>query len=266
VIRRDVCHTVSTVSQHLDIGISTGAYRGLPLAEALLRIRELAAAAEVTSYGSHSLLDLDNARAVAAAEVPFSVHGPFVRVDIGSTSEAKRRAAIELHRRHIKISAMLGATLYLVHPDHQSKVQPRRPAVVAALQRSFSELRAFQDTYGVPIVVENMPYKGLSHFTAPGDIDLCGLALALDVGHAALSGTLSDWLEDSRAALVHIHLHDNQGPETHDVHQPLGTGVVDLDAVLVRARAAGASLVVEHTNGDDVLASLLHLRERGLIK
>ena len=96
---------------HSDIGISTGAYAGLPLAAVLLLIRELAPAAEITSYGSHSLLELDNARAVEASGLPFSVHGPFFRVGLGSTSEAKRRAAVELHRRHLKISAILGATL-----------------------------------------------------------------------------------------------------------------------------------------------------------
>ena len=252
--------------QHSDIGVSTGAYAGLPLAEVLSLIRALAPAAEIASWGSHSLLELDNARAVAAAGLPFSVHGPFIRVDIGSTSEAKRRAAVELHRRHLRVSAVLGATLYLVHPDRQRRVLPRQPDVVAALGRSFVELRAFQDAYGVPVVVENMPFTGLSHFTAPGDLDLCGLELALDVGHAAVSGTLSDWLEDPRATLRHVHLHDNQGPARGDLHDPLGTGVVDAAAVIAWARRAGASLVVEHRNADDVLASLRYLHARGIIE
>jgi sugar phosphate isomerase/epimerase len=249
-----------------DIAISTGAYRGLPLAAVLLRISELAPAAEITSYGAHSLLELDNARAVAALGLPFSVHGPFVRVAIGSTNEAKRRAAVELHRRHLKVAAVLGATLYLVHPDRQRKRKPRQPAVVVALKRSFAELRAYQDEYGVPVVVENMPFPGLSHFTAPGDLDLCGLELALDVGHAAVSGTLSAWLENPRATLRHVHLHDNQGPATGDLHQPLGTGIVDAGAVIAKARTVGASMVVEHLNEDDVLASLYYLRARELIE
>jgi len=252
--------------EHSDIGISTGAYRGLPLAAVLLRISELAPSAEITSYGSHSLLELDNARAVAALGLPFSVHGPFIHVALGSTNEAKRRAAVELHRRHLKVSAVLGATLYLVHPDRQRKRKPRQPAVVAALKRSFAELRAYQDEYGVPVVVENMPFPGLSHFTAPGDLDLCGLELALDVGHAAVSDTLAAWLEDPRATLRHVHLHDNQGPATGDQHHPLGTGVVDAAAVIAKARGAGASLVIEHKNEDDVLASLYYLRARGLIE
>ena len=249
-----------------DIGISTGAYRGLPLAAVLLRIRELAPSAEVTSYGSHSLLELDNARAVAALGLPISVHGPFIRVNLGSTSEAKRRAAVELHRRHLKIAAALGATTYLVHPDRQRRPQPPQPAVLAALQRSFSELHELQDRFGVPVVVENMPFAGLSHFVAPGDVDLCGLGMALDVGHAAVSQTLAAWLADSSTPLRHVHLHDNAGPATGDQHHPLGTGVVDAATAIAKARSAGASMVLEHTNGDDVLTSLYYLRARGLIE
>ena len=252
--------------EHSDIAISTGAYAGLPLAAVLLRIREIAPAAEITSYGGHSLLELDNARAVAALAVPFSVHGPFYRVDIGSTNEAKRRAGIELHRRHISVASALGARLYLVHPDRQRKPLPRQPAVVAALRRSFTELCGFQDTYHLPIVVENMPYFGRSHFTAPGDLDLCGLGLALDVGHAAVSATLSAWLESSSQTLRHVHLHDNEGPARGDQHHALGTGVVDARAVIARAREAGASMVIEHKNGDDVLRSLYYLQANRLIE
>lgn len=251
--------------EYSDIAISTGAYAGLPLAAVLLRIREIAPAAEITSYWGHSLLELDNARAVAALGIPFSVHGPFHRVDIGSTNEAKRRAGVELHRRHISVAAALGARLYLVHPDRQRKPLPRQPAVIDALRRSFTELCGFQARYHIPIVVENMPYLGRSHFTAPGDLDLCGLGLALDVGHAAVAGTLAAWLEDSGGTLRHVHLHDNGGPAHGDQHHPLGTGIVDAKAVIARAREAGASMVIEHKNGDDVLQSLYYLRANRLI-
>ena len=247
-----------------DIAISTGAYSGLPLAAVLLAIRELAAAAEVASYGSHSLLELDNARAVARLDVPISVHGPFFRVDLGSTSEIKRRAGVELHRRHLRIAAVLGASTYLVHPDRQRSISPRRPAVVAALQRSLCELRELQDRYGVPVAVENMPVAGFSHYVNPGDVDLCGLGVALDAGHAAASETLPAWLADPRAPLRLVHLHDNHGPARGDEHLPLGSGVVDAAAVLEVARAAGAMVVIEHKHPDDVLASLAYLQVRGL--
>lgn len=250
---------------HSDIGISTGAYGEFPLAAALLRIAELAPSAEVCSWGLHSLLEPRNARAVATMGLPFSVHGPFTHDGLGSRHEAERRAAIELHRRHMSVAAQLGATLYVVHPDLRRRNKPRNPKVVAALERSFEELRGLQDELGLSVVVENMAFNGRSHYTAPGDLDLQGLGLALDVGHAAIAGTLAAWLTDPRATLRHVHLHDNQGYATGDLHQSLGTGVVDAAPAVSAARAAGVTIVLEHIREADVLSSLEHLRTRGLI-
>ena len=98
-------------------------------------------------------------------------------------------------------------------------------------------------------------------------MDLQGLGLILDVGHASISGCLEEWLADPRAPLRHLHLHDNRGAgDVRDPHMALGTGVVDVAAVLAAARAAGASAVLEHDNEADVLASLAHLRRLGLIR
>ena len=104
--------------------------------------------------------------------------------------------------------------------------------MAARLERSFAELRGLQDELGVTIVVENMPFRGHSHFTAPGDLDLQGLSLAFDVGHAAIAGTLADWLADPRGTVRHVHLHDNHGLHGHDLHHSLGTGVVDVAPAL----------------------------------
>ena len=247
-----------------DIAISTGAYAHLPLAAALFTIRELARAAEVTSYREHSLLDPDNARAAAASGLPLSVHGPFFRVDLGSPDERRRRAGVELHRRHLKVAAALGATTYLVHPDRQKRPGPRRPEVVAALQRSLCELRELQEQTGVPVVLENMPVPGLSHFVAPGDLDLCGLGVGLDVGHALVSGTLGAWLATPQPPR-HVHLHDNHGKPGGDEHLPLGAGTLDVEAVMTAVRRWNVPrVVIEHKEPLDVEASLAYLAARGL--
>jgi sugar phosphate isomerase/epimerase len=254
-----------TLLDHSDIGVSTGAYAALPLAEALARIAEIAPAAEVCSWGRHSLLEFENARAVTATGLSFTVHGPLTHDGLGSRLPSKRRAAVDLHRRHLWAAAELGATLYVVHPDLQRRKRPWSSRVAASLERSFAELRALQDELGVTVVVENMPFRGRSHFTAPGDLDLQGLSLAFDVGHAAIAGTLSAWLADPRGTVRHVHLHDNHGRHGHDLHHSLGTGVVDAAPALALARAIGATIVLEHTMEAHVGTSLEHLRARGLI-
>ncbi len=251
--------------EHSDIGISTGAYADLPLAAALARIADLAPAAEVFSSGPHSLLERDNARAVADAGLPFNVHGPFTHDGLGNPYEPMRRAAVKLHRRHMKVASRLGATLYIVHPDLRARPGPRNPDIVDALERSFAELRATQDHLGLPVAVENMAEADSSHFCAPGDLDLLGLGVVLDTGHAALTGTLGDWLADPQATLLHVHLHDNEGLGGVDLHLPLGSGTIDVAPVLEVARAAGVTMVFELSCEADVLASLDHLRARGLL-
>jgi sugar phosphate isomerase/epimerase len=250
-----------------DIGISTGAYFQLSLGAALLRIAELAPSAEILSLGRHSLLEPINARVIETAGLPITVHGPFAHFEFGSRSASKHRGAIELHRRHMWVAAELGARLYVVHPDVQRRARGWNPRIAASLERAFEELSALQDEIGLSIAVENMPFSKHSHFVAPGDLDLKGLGLALDTGHASVTGTLGEWLRDPRAQadLRHVHLHDNQGHGGGDHHHALGAGVIDLEPILQAARAAGASIVLEHKDEASVLESLAHLRSRGLL-
>jgi sugar phosphate isomerase/epimerase len=249
-----------------DIGISTSAYSELLLPAALERISELAPAAEIRSFGMHTLLSRRNLAAAQAAGLRYSVHGPFGYTGIWDLDEAERLKALDEHRRHLEASAGIGAQLYVVHPDWHPEVEPRDPAVIAQLDRSFETLASWQDEYGVEIVVENMPGAGRSHFTHPGDLDLRGLGLILDVGHASISGCLDDWLDDPRARLRHLHVHDNHGEGDHDdPHLGLGDGVIDAAAVMAAARDAGATVVLEHQDPAAVRTSLAHLRALGLL-
>ena len=249
-----------------DIGISTSAYAELMLPAALETIADLASAAEIRSFGLHTLLSKRNRAEAQQAGLTYSVHGPFGYTGIWDLDEGKRLQALDEHRRHLEASAEIGALFYVVHPDWRPEVTPRDPAVVAQLDRSFETLLVWQDELGVEIVVENMPGTGMSHFTHPGDLDLRGLGLILDVGHASISGCLEEWLDDPRAPLRHVHVHDNHGEgDDDDPHLGLGAGVVDAAAVMAAARAAGASVVLEHDSPDAVQMSLARLRELGLL-
>jgi sugar phosphate isomerase/epimerase len=248
------------------IGISTSAYADRLLPVALERIAELAPAAEIRSFGMHTLLSKRNRAEVLKAGLWYSVHGPFGYTGIWDVDEAERLKALGEHRRHLEASAEIGAHLYVVHPDWRPDVGRRDPAVIAQLDRSFETLLAWQDELGVDVVVENMPGAGRSHFTHPGDLDLRGLGLVLDVGHASISGCLDDWLDDPRARLRHLHVHDNHGEgDDDDPHLGLGQGVVDVTAVMAAAREAGATVMLEHDRDESVVTSLARLRALGLL-
>lgn len=231
-----------------------------------MRIGEIAPSAEILSLGRHSLLDAANARVVELAGLPFTVHGPFLHFEYGSRSGRQHRRALDEHRRQLEVAGELGARVYVVHPDLQRRFKEWDARVVSTLESSFEALALLQEEFGVTIAVENLPFVKHTHFRAPGDLDLRGLGLSLDVGHAAVTGTLAAWLADDRYELKHVHLHDNEGHVGGDQHLPLGHGVVDAAPVMELARAAGATVVLEHKNEADVIESLRHLHERGLVQ
>jgi sugar phosphate isomerase/epimerase len=249
-----------------DIGLPTDAWYRLPLAAALERVAARAELAEILSSDEHSLLSAENRRAAASSGLRLTVHGPYDALEPGSTRERDRRYAVAVHRRHLEAAAEVGALTYVVHPDYSGCAAPRDARVVAALQRTFAELEELQRELGVRIVVENLPGVGCSHFWAPGDLDLGELGLILDTGHAAICGTLEDFLNEPRAELAHVHLHDSRGPaDAGDPHLPLGRGIVDAGAVVRAARAAGATVILELLDEAAIEESVAYLVRTGII-
>ena len=247
-------------------GLSSQIYADLPLGVALERLAPLTDLVEIDSYGLHTVLSRRNRRDAVSSGLRFTVHGPYgPDIQPGSPDEQLRRTAVAAHRRHLEAGAEIGATLYVVHPDWVDPPGRRDARVVAALQRTIADLEDAQRQTGVRVALENLPGIGSSHFVAPGDLDLGGLGLVLDTGHAAISGTLEAFLREPQARLAHVHLHDNAGPnDGDDPHSPLGQGVVDVAAVLAVARAAGATVILEHLDERTTLASIAYLDSRGL--
>jgi len=250
-----------------DIGLPSQLYAAKRLAEALELLAAWTRLVEIDSVGLHTVRSPRNRRAARRSGLAFTVHGPYgAYLDPGSVDESARRAAVDAHRRHVEAAADIGASCYVVHPDCGAHGASRDPAALEALLRSFSELEEVQGNTGVRIAIENMAGGGASRFSGPGDVELGELGLALDCGHAAISGTLDAFLEDPQAELVHVHLHSNAGPcEPNDPHRPLGEGIVNAATVLALARTAGATVILEHGEVDTVLASVAHLEARGLL-
>ena len=249
-----------------DIGLPSDAWYGLPLDAALDRVARHATLAEIASVEDHSLLAAPNRRAALESGLRLTVHGPWDDLEPGSLRERDRRHALTVHRRHLEAAAEVGAQTYVVHPDYQGRAVPRDPRVLDALQRTFAELEEYQRELGVRVVVENLPGVGYSHFGAPGDLDLGELGLILDTGHAAICGTLHDFLSEPHADLAHVHLHDNRGPaDAGDPHLPLGRGVVDARAVLRAARASSATVILEVLDEAAILESIAYLERKGLL-
>ena len=238
-----------------EIAISTCAYFDLSLSAALRRIAALCDAAEVRCKGPHGLETAVGVRAVADSGLRCSVHAP-EEIDIWSADCRVREAGIAAHERLLEACAAAGAEVYVVHPDYSECGVVARAETRVTLQESFADLHELERIYPVRIVAENMPGLGNSSFVAP-DLDLRGLGLALDVGHAQVSGTLDTFLETSEIA--HAHLHDNLGFGGPDLHLPLGCGCLPPHRLRQVLQRCDGLCVLEHASGADVKVSLGYL-------
>lgn len=234
----------------MNIGISTWAYQDLALEEALERLSQLSDHAEILCEARHSLLDPANLEVLESFNLRYTVHGLVTDVNIASIHPELRFASVGLHRRAIEASANAGASLYVVHPGFTSW-SFYRPAAKRALDESLEELSILAEELGICVAVENMPQSDWLLFDRPG-LDLRGLGLVLDVGHANTCGTLGEFLE--HPDLAHVHLHDNAGGS--DDHLPLGRGNIDFTTVLKRIKEKGITAVLEQKTEQGVKESL----------
>ena len=237
------------------ITISTCAYLDLPLTAALQRVAVLATAVEVRCKGRHGIETVAQNRALAGCGLRCSVHAP-EDIAIWSADHRRRRAAIMAHQRLLEACAAAGAEVYVIHPDYSDAPITQCTETRAALQESFAVLGELQSSYPVRIAVENMPGLQHSHFAA-SDLDLGGLGLALDAGHAQISGTLEAFL--LTAEIAHLHLHDNLGLGGSDLHLPLGRGRLSADLVQRLLESCDGLCVLEHASEAQVLESLGYL-------
>ncbi len=232
------------------IGISTWAYQDLQLGDALERITHLSDNAEILCDARHSLLDSTNLEALESFNLKYIVHGLITDVNIASIHDAIRSASIDLHSKAISASVNAGASIYVVHPGYTSWPYYGDQAMLS-LDESLVELRRMQDEFGILICVENMPKSDWLLYPYPS-LDLKGLSVALDVGHANTCGSLDSFLAETD--ILHVHLHDNAG--ISDDHLLLGRGSIMFGPILEMIRTKGVSAVIENKTEADVLESL----------
>jgi sugar phosphate isomerase/epimerase len=152
------------------------------------------------------------------------------RVDLGSTERSIHRESVDDLKRCIDWLDAAGGTYLVVHPgglSHPDDLMSRREALMGSL----SELAEYATDSEIIICVENMPpgvwpgSRMVDLYELLAEIDHPRLALALDTGHARLSGDPSGETIAAGSRLLTTHVHDNDG--RRDQHLPPGEGVID---------------------------------------
>lgn len=178
------------------------------------------------------------------------------RVDLGDPESAARRESLDDIRRCADWTHAAGGSCLVVHPGGLSDPVDRE-ARRGSLASSLLELDLYVAGSGVTVCVENMPpgvhpgseMTDLAALVA--ELDRARVRLAIDTGHAHITGTPADATRAAGSFLATTHVHDNNGRQ--DTHLPPGHGSIDWPAWRAALDAIGYS-------GPVMLECIRHLR------
>ena len=208
---------------------------------------------EIVDDGNHAL---DKKRAVelkeagASYNVEFTVHAPFAGINIVVQDKIILEATLRRLRESIMNSATLDCKLWVLHPGLMTGISFFHPEEdwVRNLEGVRSLVKYAEDN-GVKVVLENImePFvlKTVAEFRRFYVDSGLNVGLALDTGHANVTGELDGFLRAFPDKLVHVHAHDNLGK--NDQHLGVGYGNIDWKnfAQLVKKNGFDGILMIE---------------------
>lgn len=239
------------------LGISTLAFRDVPIDEALDEIERLCGHVEIFSEGKHDLFpDPD---ILSCFDLSCSVHAPIRDINIASPREQTRKASLDILTDMAEICMSIGAEVMVIHPGYVYDADLREEGL-RKLSQSLRTLSGVASETGVRICLENMPADRFLLFQKPGEAELPeNIGFALDIGHAHTNGVLEEFLNERTPD--HFHIHDNDG--TGDQHLAFGDGSIGLPGLEKIRRTSGALMIIENKSAENALKSLKVLKENG---
>ncbi len=216
----------------MKIGASSLAGIEKPLEETLEFIENLGLEyMELVHQFPSEYIDIDM---LESYSLKYTIHAPFMDVNIASVQEKSRLNSIEQIKESINLANELNCEAVVVHPGLTSflpnKYFPEK--VINAANNSIKELGEYSKDLGVLTTIENMPdfpsmiYKNMEDLN-----DLLvslDMSMTLDIGHANHVGYSPEaMIFDS---IKHVHAHDNFGDD--DAHLALGEGSIKLNTII----------------------------------
>ena len=179
--------------------------------------------------------------------VKYTVHAPFVGVNIALPSDSLLNATLRRLKKSIVNSAALDCQKWVFHPGMKTATSMFYPGMDWARNlSSIGLLFRFAQDHGVEACVENIMEgfvmknaEEFDEFYSKVDEEV---GLALDTGHANVVGQLDRFLTEFSGKIVHVHAHDNHGKS--DEHLGVGYGDIDWNMVAGHLKKACFDKVV----------------------
>jgi sugar phosphate isomerase/epimerase len=177
----------------------------------------------------------------------YTVHAPFVGVNIALPSNSLLNATLRRLKRSIVNASALDCKMWVFHPGLKTATSMFYPGMDWTRNLdSVRLLQGFARDHGVESCIENIMeafvIKNVDEFGKFYDELGEEAGLALDVGHANVVGQLEGFLTEFSDQIVHVHAHDNHGKS--DEHLGVGYGNIDWDMVAKYLRRASFDRIV----------------------
>ncbi len=194
----------------------------------------------------------------------YSIHSPFMDVNIASLQEKSRLNSISQIKSSIDLANRIDAETVVVHPGLMPFLaRPFEDKVYETANESIRELGNYGKDLGVTAAIENMPtFEGmicqnlekLDEFLRENE-----MFMTLDIGHANHVGYPAD--EMYFDSIKHIHAHDNFGDD--DAHLALGEGSIDLKHIIntFESKNYDGIYIIEVNDEDSIKKSYEYIKK-----
>ena len=193
----------------------------------------------------------------------YSIHAPFMDVNIASLQKSSRLNSIEQIKSSIDLANKIDAEAVVVHPGLITFLGRNFEDEVYKLANdSIKEIGQYGEDLGVLITIENMPAFESMIYQNINDLNellvSLDMSMTLDIGHANHAGYGPD--EMYFDSIKHIHAHDNNGDD--DSHLPLGEGNIDLKHVIntLEANNYDGIYIIEVNDNDSIKKSYEYMK------
>ena len=187
--------------------------------------------AEIVHQYPHDKPDTES---LESFNLKYSVHTPFMDVNIAALQEKSRLNSIRQIKESIDFANEINAEAVVVHPGLATFLANKYflDTVYEFANESIKEIGEYGRDLGVLTTIENMPaFDGMLYQNMNELNDLLvslDMSMTLDIGHANHVGYSPD--EMIFDSIKHIHMHDNFGDD--DAHLPFGEGSIDLKSIV----------------------------------
>ena len=195
----------------------------------------------------------------------YSVHSPFMDVNIAALQDKSRLNSIGQIKDSIDFANEINAEAVVIHPGLAPFLANKYflDKVYETANNSIRELGEYSRDLGVLSTIENMPtFDGMLYKNMEDLHELLtslDMSMTLDIGHAIHAGYSPDqMIFDS---IKHIHIHDNFGDD--DAHLALGEGSIDLKHIVnsLEEKSYDGIYIIEVNDFDSIKKSYEYMKK-----